>query len=444
MPTLQKLAALVAACLIPLPVLGTEALPVFHVRDFGAIPDDAQDDTEAIRQALRAAEKKGGEVILEAGTYLCAPQKARETAIFKIRSSNLLWRGAGRDQTILSCHVYGLNDPDDFFVERGTFRHVVQPVADWDSGRTFAHRGHGIVFEPKSGRGTLENVTLRDFRLTGNATPVDNDAWWSKRDRVFFWDISHKGISVGWDGVALKNVRLENLEVDHFRGELIYKGGNDPCDVTIANCRVHATPSSAISGPAGIIRNNEIFDYFNAAIETNLTGSQTLVIENNRIDARRNYPDWAPKNGFSVHNRPNPPDDGVRITGNEIRGVARWHVFSFGLSNATITGNAFHDSTGPALALRLFGHKPWGLRGHGENLRIENNTFHWTGSPGQPAIHLHAGGADITATFTGNTLEGTPSLYLAYDFANPEQDTLTFDDSNTGTGQHGRIGTFWK
>ncbi|MGF1449698.1 MAG: glycosyl hydrolase family 28-related protein [Opitutales bacterium] len=417
---------------------------VFHVRDFGALPDDTADDTAAIRQAIRAAEREGGTVVFEAGTYLCAPQKIEETEIFRIRQGNLTLQGAGMDATVLSCHVYGLRDPNRFFVEKRRGRYRIQSVDTWDNDWEYSHRGHGIVFNPGRRGGTLRNVTIRDLRLSGNARPIDNDAWWSKEERVHYWDISHKGISLGWGPVHLENVRIVNVEVDHFRGELIYKGGNARCDVLIEGCRVHGTPSSAISGPAGRIVGNKFFNYYNAAVETFLTGAQTLVLADNTVEANRDYPHWQPKNGFSIHNEPKAREGSVVIARNTIQGPHRWHVFSYGLSNAVIEGNVFRDLTGPALALRLFGHDKWTLRGHGTNLQIVGNDFFWEGGTGQPALHLHAGGADIDVTFADNTLHGTPSLYLAYDFADPEKDTLTWAPSNRGTGKNGVTGQFWK
>ncbi len=417
---------------------------VFHVRDFGALPDDTTDDTLAIRKAIGQAERDGGTVVFEAGTYLCAPQEIDEKSVFRIRRSNVTLQGQGMEKTILSCHVVGLRDPNQFFVEKRGGRYRIQSVDTWNNDWEYSHRGHGIVFSPGRNGGTLKNITIRDLRLTGNTEPVDNDAWWSKEDRVRYWDVSHKGISLGWGPVHLHNVRIENVEVDHFRGELIYKGGNADCDVLITGCRVHGTPSSAISGPAGRIVDNEIYNYFNAAIETFLTGSQTLVVTDNTIHGTRDYPAWQPKNGFSIHNEPKAREGSVVIARNAIRGPRRWHIFSYGLSNAVIEDNEFHGLSGPALALRLFGHEKWKLKGHGRNLRITGNELFWEGDTGQPAIHLHAGGADLDVTFAENTLHGTPGLFLAYDFADPAKDKLTWASSNRGSPRNGMRGRFWK
>ena len=38
--------------------------PVFKVTDYGAVPDDANSDEEAIRKAIAAAEQAGGGVVL--------------------------------------------------------------------------------------------------------------------------------------------------------------------------------------------------------------------------------------------------------------------------------------------------------------------------------------------------------------------------------------------
>jgi hypothetical protein len=69
--------------------------PIFKVVDFGAIPDDALSDEEAIRQAVAAAERAGGGVVLfPPGKFLVWTERTRAASIL-IQSSGIVIRGAG-------------------------------------------------------------------------------------------------------------------------------------------------------------------------------------------------------------------------------------------------------------------------------------------------------------------------------------------------------------
>ena len=79
----------------------------FNVRDFGAKGDDVADDTKAVREALAAAEKNGGGVVLfpwgtyRLGDWLYIPERTT-------------LRGAGREATILKWPVDEPQKPEDF------------------------------------------------------------------------------------------------------------------------------------------------------------------------------------------------------------------------------------------------------------------------------------------------------------------------------------------
>ena len=68
---------------------------VIRVRDFGGIPDDELDDSEAIRRACEKAAAEGGGIVqLEAGTY-------RLEQKIMVEADGVVIRGAGRDKTSL-------------------------------------------------------------------------------------------------------------------------------------------------------------------------------------------------------------------------------------------------------------------------------------------------------------------------------------------------------
>ncbi len=69
--------------------------------DFGADSNGSSDATEAIQRAIDAAEQAGGGVVfMPAGKYLLSVPEDRRAALV-IRASNVVLRGAGRDETFL-------------------------------------------------------------------------------------------------------------------------------------------------------------------------------------------------------------------------------------------------------------------------------------------------------------------------------------------------------
>ena len=69
--------------------------PIFKVTDYGAVPDDANSDEEAIRKAVAAAEQAGGGVVLfPAGKFLIWTDRNKADVI-RISKSGVLIRGAG-------------------------------------------------------------------------------------------------------------------------------------------------------------------------------------------------------------------------------------------------------------------------------------------------------------------------------------------------------------
>lgn len=72
--------------------------PTHVVTDFGAVPDDGEDDTAALRDALEAAATEGGGVVsLPAGTFILSERLRLENGV--------VLQGAGRGVTTLSIPV---------------------------------------------------------------------------------------------------------------------------------------------------------------------------------------------------------------------------------------------------------------------------------------------------------------------------------------------------
>lgn len=87
------------------------------VTDFGAVPDDEEDDTAAFQRAL--AEGEGKLVLVPPGTYLL-------NDILRIRHSNLVLRGAGSEETTLIW-----TRPGDEIDPRPSKTDGNQPTTNW-------------------------------------------------------------------------------------------------------------------------------------------------------------------------------------------------------------------------------------------------------------------------------------------------------------------------
>jgi hypothetical protein len=143
----------------------------FNIRDYGATPNDATDDTKAIAAALASCEKAGGGVVvIPAGVYLISRQ-GTESPILELPSNTIVrgegaasvlkfdsrvnqsnfWRlmGAGtkdcRNTTICQLHLDGSN----------TYPKYVP-------GKTPEHN-HGIFLYRENG--VIENITMRDLLI---------------------------------------------------------------------------------------------------------------------------------------------------------------------------------------------------------------------------------------------------------------------------------------
>ncbi len=116
---------------------GEEAIPdvqgpLFNVRDFGAVPDDAGSDEEAIRGAIAAAEAAGGGVVcFPGGTYLLWTDRLRIRPL-TVGRSGIVLRGAGSSERGKVLHFvhHGLTAGD---------YHVPKSGADFQALRYFVH-----------------------------------------------------------------------------------------------------------------------------------------------------------------------------------------------------------------------------------------------------------------------------------------------------------------
>ena len=112
---------------------------VFPVRDFGCLPDDAQDDTPCIRDAIRAAARDGGTVAFGPGAWSLADASSAATAgILVVPGVSL--RGAGAEATTLI------------------------RSAGWGGEKSTAPRPSFVLL----GQNRVEGLTFKDERVYGS------------------------------------------------------------------------------------------------------------------------------------------------------------------------------------------------------------------------------------------------------------------------------------
>lgn len=306
---------------------------VLNVLDFGAVPNDGIDDTAAIRAALAAAasDVHPNAVYLPAGNYLVMPQSDDETAALTIAQSDLLIYGDGPDLTRLSVMARGGLDPENNW-------HILNQPGHPDHGLPV--RGHGIEFARAL---AIENITLRDFQLSGNTLPTGKIYWEEGWHRADGWDISHKAVMLGNDR-STDNTLIERVWLDGWRGEIIYGGGSGHGRLHVTDCKLWNTNASALSTSSDLIMEGcEVWDVVNACVESmhlNIAGGkhQHGVYRNNTFDPRRNLA-FGGLHGIVVGTWPD--------------------------SSLTIENNSFGDVAGNAIYLIQ----------HAENVSIRNNTF---------------------------------------------------------------------
>lgn len=322
------------------------------VKDFGAYCDDQHDDREAIQAALDSGAGAPTRVMLPSGTCrICSIGNGR-SALY-INFDNVTLEGQGRDQTVLKFYTSGCRNPS----------------AAWDLVNGAVWRGHGIVVTGPARR----NFVARAFRLTGQIPR--SLARWPLTSPVFFpadpatgegWDLTNKGIYFQ-ENQSHSGDRIEDVEIDGFKGELIYYGGAGMDDITIVRSRLHDSLASMVSVSARmILRDSELF-LGQHAVE-NSPFDKDNTVENNYVH----------DNNIGVVFTANVPGAGVwaktRVVGNTFRKNARSDVWVTGhVGNVDIVRNTFIDSSpqienGAVRVLDQYGGTP-------SNVLIESNEF---------------------------------------------------------------------
>lgn len=347
---------------------------VFNVKDFGAKGNGTSNDTGPIRQALKEALKEGGTVFFPAGTYAVAPDPAGGS-VFYVEGSNIFFKGEGPEKSIISCYVSGLRNPE----------------TNWDyRSDGFLIRGSAFLLNMDN-QTWNKNFVFEGLRVTGNARPTGDTAWWTNEQREYGWDTTHKGIYLG---LKNGNVYMKNCVWDNFRGEIIYSGDAWTKKLKMVDCKVYGTNSSAISTAADFEAVNiDVWDAANTCVESaffyNFNGQpspqQNCVIINSRFRARstmltdtnanpilRNTESG--KSDLAVFNSPGSymVVDGCRLETSKEWGI----LMEAGQRNFTVIDTTFEDcGINGFIYFETKNKADYKLTGTVENFLVEGSTF---------------------------------------------------------------------
>jgi hypothetical protein len=349
----------------------------FVVTKFGAVADGAvgapnagHNSAPAINAAIQAAcSAGGGTVSIPAGTFNIAiepsvPRPGGGVAAITIPCNSITLQGAGHDSTILSFWLIA-NGRD--VVPTSICPHNPD-VASQVKPRTW--RGSGIyIVGGKDPRSPRSNVTIRDLRITGNAVinsdnrnPVlwDGTSPLPRNSTCNGWDTSNKGIylqnndfSGGAKGVDAGGyypptatyfdaVRVVNVHIDHFLGELVYGGNLAVADSLIQSSEFDNSNGDCVSvGGGWQFINNFCHDSAANAFE-NTPGSEPQTYIGNRMQDV--LLDGVGITNFAYSGHANFEYDQLQIIGNNFLRVKRNGISLYNASHALITKNTIIDS----------------------------------------------------------------------------------------------------
>ncbi len=191
----------------------------FNIRDFGASPNDATDDTKAVAAAFAACGTNGGgKVFIPAGTYMVSRQGV-ESPILELPSNSII-TGEGSasvlkfDPRVNDSNFWrmlGISGARSNIVVRDLRLDGSTTATKYDKGKTPEHN-HGVFLYSKTG--TIENITFENCL-------VEN----------FSGDCIAMGY--GCRNITVRNVRLRNF----IRQGIQMGGGNSARDYLVTGCQ---------------------------------------------------------------------------------------------------------------------------------------------------------------------------------------------------------------
>lgn len=252
----------------------TATLPSSKKQTYNVVTGYSADDTGAtncyaqVLNAFNAAKAAGGGIVyFPTGTYKIYPNHPDITdvggiptadpgdsysnVLFNLTSDNITFQGDGPANSIINLRLWNDNPPTEWLQIRNA------------SGTVTGIKRYFMFLTSN-----ISDFTLKDIRINGGATPVTKSkSWYSLEDFKYQWDPSHKLIA-GFDLLRGKNIVVDNVITNDWRGEVFYTGGIHG-KYFIKDTTITRTNSSSVSMSAdGEYVNLTIKDSANSAVES--------------------------------------------------------------------------------------------------------------------------------------------------------------------------------
>jgi hypothetical protein len=408
-------------------------LPVFNVKSYGATGSGTTDDTVAIRNAMNAAVASGGGIIyFPAGTYAVetqpgdTPSNPLFPAIFTITTSNLVFMGAGANQSTLIGYMPGLKSP----------------VTNWvDTGDSYSQISRFGMFQINSDNQAINNVQFRSLNVDGNAGYTGNSTVGGNTTTGDGWDMSHKGINLGGHN-TINGVLVFNCTFDNWRGEEIYGGGNLIGTVNIINDDLYGTNADAVSISGNVLIANTTMggtaagdDIYNGVEDFALGAPQGTIIENSTIICSSNAS--APHgNGIAYLGL---ATSALTVTNTTFENNQYGILFSETANNVTVENSTFINNVQGMIdsILGLYSQYPTGF----SNFLIEGNTFNNSGSGFLSQAYSASNGPFPDLVLMNNTVTNG-SVLIQGAFLGPNWAGFVVEGNTIGSG--GEDATNWQ
>jgi hypothetical protein len=209
-------------------------------------------------------------------------------AVFEIHPShnNITFRGDGIGKSILSFRTWSGGDPMDYEVDVKTKTIIRTSIARNSAGRY----SRGSLFVMKQvGTTEFDSIHWEGLEMRGNTVANGKHGWYTPYDDLEEWDISNKGIVFTFGAKPMHNISVRNCAIHGWRGEILYKGGSNPAHITIENCDIYETNSSAVSISGNmILRDSRIWNAYNG-VENYCDTGQFSEVYNVSIDLDRSF-----------------------------------------------------------------------------------------------------------------------------------------------------------
>lgn len=303
-----------------------------------SINDGSTDATTSIRNAITVLETLGGGILrLVAGTYKVYIQASAED-ILTINGNNITILGDGIGATKLDCYGIEAGSPDS------------------------VETGDAIFINGGDNAGaTRKNILIKDLEIDGNATYTGDYS---------DFDSDKKGINIEADKYH-DDIRIENVKIHDFNGELVYGGGIYIGSVYLINSILYNTNGGAytVSGQ-NFVTGNEIYNVGSSCIEDIYVQLASIYRNNYLHDAALTIASFAPDATTSSE-----PYGPLIFENNVLEGGTKDGIYGADLKNAFIRNNIIIDSgvTTNYAGIRIYHTRSGEPAGRLENIHIENN-----------------------------------------------------------------------